>query len=247
MDLIEKLKEAPKGTKLYCTMYGEVTLESVGGYNSSYPIVIKAVNDNGDPSCVSFTFQGKYRGDFDKASECVLFPSKECRQWSKFYPYKEGDVLACCTDGKPFVFKNLDESGYPVAYFGIDAIGDIYPSQIEPDDDQRWSTDPVRRATPEEAAHLFRELKKTGYRWDSRAKALVKIRPDLPEGTPVMVSSMKDNRTWNLRYYYKNSEVFISGNKSGASNTWSYIIPVSKFDFENMTFCEEDNYGYTIV
>lgn len=247
MDLIEKLKEAPKGTKLYSTIYGEVTLERVGGYDNSYPIVVRAINDNGLNTCVSFTFQGKYRKDFTKTSECALFPSRENRQWSKFCPYKDGDILACCTDGEPFVFKRLDESGYPIAYFGIDTEGEVYPLKIDPNDDQKWTTDLVRRASQEEAAHLFCELKKAGYRWDSRAKALVKIRPDLPEGTPVMVTSRRDRCIWELRYYYRSSEVFIDGKKSGPTHTWGCIVPVSKFNFENMTFCEEDNYGYSIV
>ena len=77
LNLIEILKDCPKGTKLYSTIYGKVELDEIDK-DTYYPITIK-VN-------LSFfskvTSDGKHVLHFD--GECTLFPSKEQRDWSKF-------------------------------------------------------------------------------------------------------------------------------------------------------------------
>lgn len=80
LDLVEILKDCPKGTNLYSTVHGEVELKSVtatGAYPVSYPIEVEAM---GEPKV--FTRTGAYFFEFP--GECVLFPSKDQRDWSKF-------------------------------------------------------------------------------------------------------------------------------------------------------------------
>ena len=76
LNLVEILKGYPKGTKLYSTVFGEVEFEDIKD-NSKYPIIVKYINYFN-----SFTADGKVDKDFD--GECVLFPSKDQRDWSKF-------------------------------------------------------------------------------------------------------------------------------------------------------------------
>lgn len=80
MDLVEILKDVPKGTKLWSVLHGEVKLLGVelGDYN--YPIVCETLCVRGNKEC--FTEDGRFYNEFD--GECVLFPSRECREWSKF-------------------------------------------------------------------------------------------------------------------------------------------------------------------
>ena len=78
LNLVEILKDCPKGTKLYSTVFGEVELDSIDVV-SSHPICV--VFPSGDDS---FTKDGKMFDGCD--GECVLFPSKEQRDWSKFNP-----------------------------------------------------------------------------------------------------------------------------------------------------------------
>ena len=76
IDLIKILKDCPKGTKLYSTTMGEVTLEKVVN-ESVFPILVS----DKDNIMESFTSDGqilRHRG------ECTLFPSKDQRDWSKF-------------------------------------------------------------------------------------------------------------------------------------------------------------------
>lgn len=81
MDLVEILKDVPKGTKLWSSTFGELELIEVklGGYQ--YPIRCKVCYST-SPSEASFTKDGKYMSNFD--SECVLFPSRNCRDWGAF-------------------------------------------------------------------------------------------------------------------------------------------------------------------
>lgn len=82
VDIAEKLKDAPKGTELYCTILGKVKLVHVDLSRKDYPI--KVESSRGD--CTNdeiLTRYGKlYMGHSD--SECILFPSKENRDWNKF-------------------------------------------------------------------------------------------------------------------------------------------------------------------
>ena len=77
LNLIEILKDCPSGTKLYSTVYGEVELVNVFTNNVTYPIEIKTVNNKN----VNLTKEGRLYANY---GECLLFPSKDQRDWSKF-------------------------------------------------------------------------------------------------------------------------------------------------------------------
>ena len=78
LDLVEILKNCPKGTKLYSTLHGEVTFNCVNIEDVSYPI--HTINSN--DKFVTFAHDGRY--DIELDGEYVLFPSKDQRDWSKF-------------------------------------------------------------------------------------------------------------------------------------------------------------------
>ena len=80
LNLVEILKDCPKGTKLYTTTYGDVELIRVKQNDDVdyYPIEIKLSDD----SINSVTTDGRLCEYYN--GECVLFPSKEQRDWSKF-------------------------------------------------------------------------------------------------------------------------------------------------------------------
>ena len=83
LNLIEILKDCPKGTKLYSPLYGYVELVNVSqDKDETYPIKIKIPNLTGVFPVGSFTKDGRLYAEH--SGECVLFPSKEQRDWSKF-------------------------------------------------------------------------------------------------------------------------------------------------------------------
>lgn len=79
LNLVEILKDCPEGTKLYSPLFGDVKFIQCNP-RSTYPILVK--NKNGGINGV--TSQGRAYANFD--GECVLFPSKDQRDWSKFKP-----------------------------------------------------------------------------------------------------------------------------------------------------------------
>lgn len=79
MNIAEILKKCPKGTKLYSPVFGEV--EFVGVVDNRDNNYISCVNKRGFYE--SFANDGRLLPFFPDA-ECMLFPSKDQRDWNKF-------------------------------------------------------------------------------------------------------------------------------------------------------------------
>ena len=77
IDLTKILKNCPKGWKLYSPLCGEVKFDSITE-NSEFPITV--LNET---MGIYLTREGTYCTGIEEA-ECILFPSKDQREWSKF-------------------------------------------------------------------------------------------------------------------------------------------------------------------
>lgn len=95
LDLVEILKDCPLETRFYMSVLGEqVKLDSISKTETEHPIVVKTDDD------MNF-YLSKYGQLFAqyKHGDCVLWPSEECRDWSKFKaPVKKFDYFTL----KPF-------------------------------------------------------------------------------------------------------------------------------------------------
>lgn len=80
LDLTKILKDK-EGIKLYSPLCGECTFAGIDEDNLDYPIMIKYPPFN---NILRFTISGQYINEKD--AECLLFPSKENRDWSTFNP-----------------------------------------------------------------------------------------------------------------------------------------------------------------
>ena len=79
IDLTKILKDCQEGTKLYSPVFGDVEFMRVCQNDSvDFPIEFK-LSDN---SFNSVTKDGRLYEEFN--GECILFPSKDQRDWSKF-------------------------------------------------------------------------------------------------------------------------------------------------------------------
>lgn len=78
LNLCDILKDCPKGTNLYCTIFGDVEFDHID-YGCNHPIMINICK-----SKISelFTQDGRLYDKYD--GECTLFPSREQRDWNKF-------------------------------------------------------------------------------------------------------------------------------------------------------------------
>ena len=81
LNLVEILKDCPEGTKLYTPIWGEVVfIEVRKNKDCLYPICI---NTNAASSYTYLAKDGRYLINREE-TECILFPSKDQRDWSKF-------------------------------------------------------------------------------------------------------------------------------------------------------------------
>ena len=87
-DIYEILKGMPGGTPLYTTLCGNVEFTSVAA-DKEKAEAIWTEDKNGE---YAFDKNGRWM----KGGEVLLFPSKEMRDWSKFF--KKGDVLEFAGD-----------------------------------------------------------------------------------------------------------------------------------------------------
>ena len=78
IDLSKILKDCPKGTKFYTPIWGEVTFVKIN-IGCVYPICIET---NVYDDYINLTKDGRYLSIPN--TECIIFPSKEQRDWSKF-------------------------------------------------------------------------------------------------------------------------------------------------------------------
>lgn len=77
LNLVEILKDCPKGTKLYSTVYGEVEYDGINK-REEYPVRYR----NSGGTKLTVTAQGLMFSNYN--GECTLFPSRVQRNWDLF-------------------------------------------------------------------------------------------------------------------------------------------------------------------
>lgn len=104
IDIYEILKDMPADTELYTPLSGKVGL-SYMALNKEAGEAILVKNKNGE---YSFNKNGRWM----EGGEVLLFPSKEMRDWSKFF--KKGDVLVCYEGKKPYytIYDGFENNTY---------------------------------------------------------------------------------------------------------------------------------------
>lgn len=99
INIVNILRNAPVGTRLYCTMLGWINFKCIDT-KSEYPII--CMYNNGS-SFIYFTKYGYYYNSDD--AECVLFPSDTLRTWDITHYGTYGTFIASKFDKttlKPF-------------------------------------------------------------------------------------------------------------------------------------------------
>lgn len=105
LNIAEILKDKPKGTKLYSSACGKCELKEAD--DKSFKISFYSSKSG---------FMNGGEGTFDKNGnlyddgECIVFPSKEMRDWSKF-AWKKGDVLVS-NNGSEVLFEKFNNDEY---------------------------------------------------------------------------------------------------------------------------------------
>lgn len=111
MNIAEILKNCPKYTNLYSPIFGEVKLV---GVDKKY-ITCRTSDGFED----SFLYDGKYMAKYHDA-ECMLFPSRDQRDWSKFGVSDQTTDQKQETELKPFdkvLVRDFDDRKWGCDFF----------------------------------------------------------------------------------------------------------------------------------
>lgn len=100
LNISEILKDKPKGIRLYSPIFGDCTFSFIQGVTDAICVI---ANDNRE----FFDYKGLY----SPIGECLLFPSKSMRDWSKF-DWKRGDVLVSNDGKREVLFKTWVNDSY---------------------------------------------------------------------------------------------------------------------------------------
>lgn len=189
-NLVSILKHCPEGTKLYSPIYGEVVLDSV----QSKSIYTLAKTNNGATLVVEFTRLGRLHYEFSNA-ECVLFPSKDQRDWDKFrIPTKKGDVIMF--NGQvPCLVTGDYSQDIKNWVCGLLEDGDFCTNIIHPSE---WCSGFYTFATEEVKDKLFEAMDKAGYTWDG--ETLKKKEPQFKPFEKVLVRDSESDK-WKCAFY----------------------------------------------
>lgn len=177
MNIAEILKYCPKGTKLYSPTWGNVKLIEV---TSDEVIKIKAWK---------FTEELTSDGRYSDKGECVIFPSKDQRDWSKFrLPVKRGDIMMSSITKRAFIASGeFTKNGYPKYICGVNAF-DTFQIVADYGDSAIWTSDFYIPASEEAKEELFDKMAEAGYKWNADTLELEKIEPKFKEGD-VLINS----------------------------------------------------------
>ena len=231
LNLVDILKNCPKGMALDCTMYDNATF---GGIieNGLYPIKVYV----GDGPTMMLTKYGQYT-DVDLA-KCIIFPKGETT-WEGFVPpceFKDGDILSYQCKGfnnrSIYIYRyhKRFNTSYYVALSGDD-------NEFRIDNTGKWAlngyNDTARFATEEERQKLFKAIKDNGYEWDDETKTLKKlVKPKFDPKTLVAFDKVlvKDDGDWIWRVdiisvpaYYNDNIPYLIGD-----NDFDWIIPYNE-------------------
>ena len=87
LNLVEILKNVPEGTKLWSDVHGEITFVKIQDSIGSEILCISKISN------CSFSSKGEF---YSGLGQCILFPSKTQRDWSKFkVDLPEGTKVMC--------------------------------------------------------------------------------------------------------------------------------------------------------
>ena len=104
------LKNKPKGTKLYSTVHGKCTFEAITDEIFKINFCTSKFGLTQTGECVLIKF-----GNMFDDGECIIFPSKEMHDWSKFQ-WEKGDVLISNDGGTEVIFDKWYDDTYTNFY-----------------------------------------------------------------------------------------------------------------------------------
>lgn len=166
INIAEILKNSPKGAMLYSTVHGYVELIDIRRD------VIRCKPDYLN-TIISFNSDGRW---VENRGECILFPSKENRNWYEFHrPFKDGDIIFEDRFHSICIFKKEGSIKGTIDYYCGISFGGFYVKDEKNIDEHFGDISDYRLATEEEKETLFKAIKDNGYKWNPETNILEKL------------------------------------------------------------------------
>ena len=185
INLVNILKYCPEGLKLYSPLFGEVTFKEISNNDT---ILCDSIKYNGNITTISFTRLGRYYCEFPSA-ECVLFPSKDQKDWGKFQiPIKRGDIMMFIDKSAVFMVDTkkdtyTDTIAYVSKHPGFKIGQQIFRSYIPASEDMKKK--------------FFDAMDKAGYTWDGET---LKKKSQFKPFEKVLVRDSESDK-WRCAFY----------------------------------------------
>ena len=227
MNIAEILRHKPKGTKLYTPIWGQVTFDHIGDDETIY-VLFNTYDER-----VLFYNDGKYSTE----GECMLFPSKEMRDWSKF-AWERGDILK--SDGNMFCFfdKFSDDfyTCFEAKYMKYNRADEVF---ITPEVTEESVEDWYEKASPEEAREYIKEVEETfNGKFDMENLEIVPNKPTEPKFEPYEKVVARYNRgAWRPEIFgYADDKSYYC-----IGGWYSEILPYNKDTAKLIGTCKDYN------
>lgn len=201
MNIAEILKGAPKGTKLYSPIFGDVIFEEI-----RHDYIRVSTN------CIMREFHSD--GRFYANGECMLFPSRENRDWNTFNycSFKNGDVIIRNDGIFTAIFSHVGIEGLPY----MKTVN--YHCWVKNNGTIKCRKDygigtylEYRLATEKEKEFFFKALAEKGFKWNSDTLTLEKLEDKFDTTTlksfDKVLARDTDLNVWVCRIYshYRNT------------------------------------------
>jgi hypothetical protein len=141
INIAKLLKDAPKGMKLYSPLLGEVEFAEV--MDTGYMPIRVMKRGYG----LRFDEYGRYMGNEYPDSECILFPSKDCRTWEEWVvkpKFEVGDWVVSNKDSRTRgrITSVVHGKKYP-SFYGYHHTGGYFTSDLE-DNYRLWTLEDAK-------------------------------------------------------------------------------------------------------
>ena len=194
LNIVEILNNKPEGISLYSSVFGGCV------YRGNCDNCIEVVTNN----CYYFNEKGHYitNGVKSENGECLLFPSNEMRDWSKF-AWKKGDVLIC-KDGTHIIFEKFEDNTY-TRFKGKHYLFKLYTKEDYYKETPQMTTSSFEKANDYEAQSYIKTIeKKLGGKFNRETLEVEKPHPEFKDGDIITITPQIGN---NIIFIFRAEDV----------------------------------------
>lgn len=199
IDIYEILKDEEYGTELYTPKCGRVWHSGMANDKDS----AKAIWTEDEAGREHFFDKN---GKIYKEGEVLLFPSKEMRDWSKFF--KKGDVLVSQDREVHIIFEKFEDDAY-TRFKGKHYLWKECDEEDYNKEETKILTSVFEKANDDAAQTYINTIEeKLGGKLNRETLEIEKPQPEFKEGDVLFVKCQGDNFIEIFKYSKKNGDLF---------------------------------------